>query len=227
MLQYGSEPVLVWYTAVGFLVGAILSGLHEMDLLDSTLVVFVSDHGEGLGDHNYNFHGHRLYREQVQIPVILWRPGLIKRGHRVEAMIESVDLHPTILDLLGIDRDEATDLDGTSLAAFVMAPSEQSPARYAREFVYAEALGSTGRSPLFSIRDRHWKLILKLPSQRKELYHLTEDYAEMSDLSDERTSILARLRAELDPRIDLTGSSLDEEMDEATMDLLRSLGYVD
>src|SRR2546425_650194 len=105
-------------------VGALYDGeIAQVDaalgpLLDFTarpeapplLVVFTSDHGESLGEHGYFFaHGEYLYQETLRVPLLFGFPGRIAPGMRIDALAENVDVAPTIVSLLGIDRLQGVD----------------------------------------------------------------------------------------------------------------------
>lgn len=88
-------------TMVDELLGRLLEHLDELGLTDNTIILFTSDHGEMNGDHamwaKINF-----YEESIRIPFLLWAPGLFPGGREYDALVESVDFMPTLLDLAGI-----------------------------------------------------------------------------------------------------------------------------
>lgn len=91
----------------------ILDQLEEMGELEDTYVVFTSDHGEELYDHNrYFYHGASIYDGVVRIPLIISGPEL-QRGLRVPGVVRNIDIAPTVLDLLGLP--DAPEMEGTSL----------------------------------------------------------------------------------------------------------------
>ncbi|MBL8698746.1 MAG: alkaline phosphatase family protein [Alphaproteobacteria bacterium] len=102
-------------TEIDHHVGRLLDFLRDSGQLDDTLVVFTSDHGECLGDHH--LFGKRGYAEPAfHIPLIVRQPGG-RRGARVDAFTESVDVMPTILAALGIEVPAAC--DGRALTPFL------------------------------------------------------------------------------------------------------------
>jgi len=94
-------------------IGRILAALEEWSLRENTLVVFVSDHGEHLGDHGWTNKGPPGHRSCSQVPLLLSLPGRIPAGVRIEDPVELVDLAPTLLDYAGIQVPPA--LQGRSL----------------------------------------------------------------------------------------------------------------
>ena len=90
--------------------------LRKLGLLDSTLVVITSDHGEEFGEHGRLLH-HQVHRECLQVPLIVLDPRL-RAGRRISAVAETIDLTPTILDLAGLTVP--MDLSGESLAPWIL-----------------------------------------------------------------------------------------------------------
>lgn len=94
----------------------LFDGLRELGVLDRTLVVFLSDHGEEFLEHGFVEHAWRLYWESVHIPLIFWAPGVLE-VQRIDTPVSIVDLMPTLLKLNGISP-KSSRLDGTPLFAF-------------------------------------------------------------------------------------------------------------
>ncbi len=100
-----AEIVRNYYAMVTFLdeeVGRLLDVLETRGMLDETLIVFSTDHGELLGDHGLLMKGPWMYESLTRVPMIVAGPGLA-RGMHTEALMENVDVAPTILDALGMD----------------------------------------------------------------------------------------------------------------------------
>ena len=95
----------------------VLAALESGGLSDNTLVVFLSDHGEDLYDHNkYFFHLASVYDSSLHIPLMFRLPGVVPEGLRVAPLAEMIDISPTILQLLGFST--APSFEGTSLVPF-------------------------------------------------------------------------------------------------------------
>src|SRR5690606_903685 len=82
-------------------VGKLLAGLDSLGVLDNTLVIVTSDHGEGLGTHGYVGHGTSLYTQELHVPLLLRFPRALPGGVRVPEPVSLRDLPATIMDLLG------------------------------------------------------------------------------------------------------------------------------
>jgi arylsulfatase A-like enzyme len=95
------------------LVARVLAELERAGIADRTLVVVLSDHGEGFGEHVLVGHGFSFEQEQLHVPLVLRGPG-IPAGQRIDAPVSLVDVAPTLLELLGVPR--MADAQGISLA---------------------------------------------------------------------------------------------------------------
>lgn len=84
--------------------GALVEKLEELGLLDETLLVITSDHGEEIFEHGAALHS-QPYEETARVPLILYGPG-IPRGRRVPQLVELIDIMPTVLSLLGLPTPE-------------------------------------------------------------------------------------------------------------------------
>jgi arylsulfatase A-like enzyme len=94
--------------------GALLNELGRRGVLDDTLVIVAADHGEHLGDHLLFFHGCSLYRQLVQVPLVIVDPRAVPTGRAVAEPVSLRDVPATIVDLLGLGRDAP--FPGRSLA---------------------------------------------------------------------------------------------------------------
>ena len=109
------EIVQAYYASVSFMdaqVGRLLDALERLDLSDNTIVVFVSDHGYHLGHHGLWQKGD-LFEGSVRVPLIVAAPEGLQKGSGTEALVELVDLYPTLVDLAGLPAPEH--LKGPSL----------------------------------------------------------------------------------------------------------------
>jgi arylsulfatase A-like enzyme len=92
----------------------LMQQLQQRGLDRNTLVVITSDHGESFGEHGLMTHGNALYRELIHVPLILWGPGRIPAGKRIDTPVSLTSLPATLLEGAGGTRDP--DFPGTSLA---------------------------------------------------------------------------------------------------------------
>jgi arylsulfatase A-like enzyme len=200
-------------------VGRLLEALGPR--LDRTLVVFVSDHGEALGEHGYVAHANHLSEEILQVPFILRWPGRVAAGRVEPRRGHTLDVAPTILDLLGLPPVEG--VDGRSL------------------------LRSERDRPLFLMTDNpsgrqlrgilHGRLKMMLTAERGfgaagwdagegELYDLEEDPGEVYNRAPDEPAVVETLLETTRAFFALRGIA-PQEIDDATQRTLKSLGYLD
>jgi len=82
-------------------IGHLMDELRRRGLAENTLVVITSDHGESLGQHHLRTHGKALYRELIQVPLVIWYPGHAPAGFRVPRPVTNAAIPATIMDLIG------------------------------------------------------------------------------------------------------------------------------
>jgi len=133
--------------------GALLDGLRTRRLYDGTLLVFVADHGEELGEHGELGHANDLYRELLDIPLIVKWPGQ-SRGERVGEVAQHVDLLPTILHAAGLAPPAG--LPGIDLRVFATAGPERDELAARRAFSHLRYENRRGTSLISA----GWKAIL-------------------------------------------------------------------
>jgi arylsulfatase A-like enzyme/Flp pilus assembly protein TadD len=168
--------------AADAVVGDLLDALRRQGLYDDSLIVLLSDHGEGLGDHGEREHELLLHREVLQVPLIVKLPGGRRAGTSVTAPAQLTDVFPTILAVLGLEAPG--DLAGTDLLG------SPDPER----LVYSENVYGRlhfGWSELTSAVSGPHHLIF---GPAPELYDLLADPAERHDLVDEERRTAQRLR---------------------------------
>ncbi len=158
------------------LVGRLDAALTSLRIRGETLMVVTSDHGEGLGEHGEAVHGYFVYETTLAVPLLLRGPGIVP-GRQLRATARSVDLLPTVLDLLGVSLPPTAHFSGRSLAPTLRGGPEPPEAE-----TYAESLTPLlhfGWSDLRALRDGRFKYIL---APRPELYDLRADPAESRNL---------------------------------------------
>ncbi|MBD3237600.1 MAG: sulfatase-like hydrolase/transferase, partial [Candidatus Eisenbacteria bacterium] len=202
--------------------GELLEALRARGRYGDAHLIIVADHGEGLGDHREHEHGIFLYEECLRVPWLWKLPGARRTG-REPALVGTVDLVPTLCDLLRLPQDRS--LEGASLRALL-----DGGAPPARAGLYAETMYpyySYGWSPLEAWREADLKLIA---APEAELYDLSGDPAERMNLRNQRAASAARLRERLRAyrraRGWEAGAPAESGADPALVARLSSLGYV-
>ncbi len=197
------------------IVGKFLSELERLGLYDRALIFLMSDHGEGLGDHGHYEHGPLIYREVLQVPLMLKLPGSKRGGSSVSAPAQLADIFPTVLALTG--QEAPAGLDGRSLLSLEAADA---PVRQ----IYSETVFGRvhfGWSDLASLIEYPYHYI---DGPDPELYDLENDPGELTSVLRRERRVAARLDDLLDT-FDRTLAAPSEE-DPETMRRLAALGYL-
>jgi arylsulfatase A-like enzyme/Flp pilus assembly protein TadD len=199
-------------------VGELVAELKRLGVYDRALVVLFSDHGEGLGEHGEDGHGVFLYRHDLQVPLLVKLPGAQLAGTAVQAPAGLVDLFPTVLQLLDVEK-MPEDLDGASLLD-LLEPEEGAPVRS----LYAETYSPRvhfGWSELTSLIEDRFQYI---HGPDPELYDLQADPAELTNLVQGERRVFAEMRQRLEGR--LVPLAPPAAVDQETRQALAALGYV-
>lgn len=183
--------------------GRLWNKLQEDGWGEDLILVVTSDHGEEFFDHGGTSHGYSLYEEMIRVPLLIHAPGLLPAGVRVTAPVRSLDLFPTLCELLGIAPPAG--LQGESLVPLVRGASS-APRPVFSEHREDPILRRIGLSPgsMTSLRSGRWKLIVnELASQvlakpELELYDLEADPDERVNVAATHPEVVARLRREFE-----------------------------
>lgn len=230
--------------------GKLLEAFERLTPDREDFVIVTSDHGEGLGDHGWQSHGVNLHEEAVRVPLVARWPSALDSGRVVEDPVALVDIAPGILRLLGIE--------GPTFAHGREMFGRTDPARRVflqrRDYRSTKEKGRKIAGPMTAVVESGAKLILAPEEDRRELYDLVGDPAELHDLlggaanaggagaasgGDDAGAAARTAPPEHEGRARALEESLDRWMqavpaagedaalDEETLKALRSLGYVD
>ena len=210
----------------------LFSGMRDAGVMEETLLVVTSDHGEEFMDHGRLDHFLPMWQEILRVPLILRGPGL-PRGVRVTAPVSHVDLAPTILARVGVAEDVS--FDGLDLAPLWSGGSD---APFRGRFLYGEGSGGLtydlvvrGFFPVYrSVRRGPHKLVYESKNDRYALYDLEADPDERADVKSAEPEIARALIEEMRERYrDFTPEPSEEnrvELDDEDRERLRALGYL-
>ncbi len=213
--------------------GKLFNEMGRLGLWSKTLVVFTSDHGESLTEHNFYFaHDNKLYEPSLRIPLIFCFPDGMAKTKRISQTVDLTDIFPTILDFLGIEIPRC---DGRSLLPLLQGdPSEFSP-RIAVSAIFAP--GGSGSESLLALRSTEYKYIytssywyhMSLFPSREELYALGNDPGEKNNIIEEAPEIMKYFRPLAEEYINMWFRNNKQEnitVSDETLEKLRSLGYL-
>ncbi len=171
--------------AADAVVGKFVDFLKRSGIYDRALVILLSDHGEGLGEHGEDEHGIFLYREALQVPLIVKLPKSQQAGQSVSAPVQLIDVLPTIAAVTGVKAQSK----GRSLLEVAGTP----PRRIYSETLYPRI--HLGWSDLRSLVDDQFHYI---DAPKPELY-ANSDAPERKNVLDENRRVVASMRKDLEP----------------------------
>lgn len=162
--------------------GDFMDKLDKLGLLEDTLVVVVSDHGEEFWDHGNVGHGHQIHQELIHVPFVMRWKGTLPSGKRVADNADHCSLVPTIFDAMGLKAPDY--LEAESLLARAAGEVSSGP----------HAGFSTHQGERMAVWSERWKLLHRGPVST-QLYDLDEDARCEKSLDDERPVTLTYMRA--------------------------------
>jgi arylsulfatase A-like enzyme len=213
----GYQPAIAFMDAQ---IDRVIAFLDSRHLRDRTVIIVVGDHGESLGDHGEQTHGLFIYESVMRVPLIVDAPMAGARGRRVSDSVRTVDVLPTLLDIVHVPAP-------SSVAGVTLVPRMKGRGRAPSLDAYSETMFPRDRfgwSELRAIRSGRFKAIA---APRPELYDLARDPSETENIIDAHPAVvdplLAKLRAlTADARAD-AGPGLS---DRDAVERLSALGYV-
>ena len=155
----------------------VLDALEAKDLLEETVVILASDHGDCLTDHGHS-QKWTMYEQVIQVPLIIWAPKKYAGGRKIDGLLQSLDLAPLILEWANVPVPET--IEGLPPTAALEGDNWTG-----REFVFAEQrrdLNFTTSDFMTMIRSREWKLVHFLGETFGQLFDLKNDPDEVNDL---------------------------------------------
>jgi arylsulfatase A-like enzyme len=218
------------------LIGKLIEQMRATGLLEETIVVVTSDHGESFGEHGYLQHGPRVDEPVMHVPLLIYLPKQhpdFNPGRRVDALVSVIDIMPTILDAAGISIPEG--IEGVSLLESIRGDLP------APRWAYGESgrsfsgidperhlPGVAGKHRM--VRTAEWKLI-HIPTaegSKDWLFDLRADPAEQVDVAEQNPEKVAELRARLTLTLAADRKLTEDQLlSSEQIEALRGLGYMD
>ena len=188
----------------------LIDWLKQKKLYDQSLIIVVGDHGEAFGDHGAWGHGKSIYRDQINVPLVIKYPAQTTAAV-VDAPVSQVDLLPTVMDTLGYDAPSY--VQGRSLRHVDQLGG--------REFLSESVTGTALRSGMMKL--------LVFPGDKRELYDLAADPGETHDLHSASDPVSCALDADFNQWLRTMPYSVttpSTKVDPNELRRLRGLGYV-
>ncbi len=220
--QYRSHPYDGEIAYADHELGRLISWLKRNQLYDHTLIIFLSDHGESLGDHGEKEHGFFVYNSTVHIPLIVKPPaGSGFRPSRVPRPVESIAVAPTLFHFAGLQEVIQNQFQSPGLFD---PEAEKQEAAYSETFY---PFSSFGWNPLHALETSRYHYI---DAPTPELYDVLADPAEKNNLAPQQTATVAVLKDKLQSLLrhnpftptEAGSSGLGPD----ALEKLRALGYV-
>lgn len=139
--------------------GRLLEQLEARGILDETLIIVTSDHGEMFFEHGLAGHGKYPWDAELHVPIVLRCPQVLPTGVRIDALVDTLDLAPTIVDLVGVEPEPR--FAGESLRPLI----EGTAAAVHNALVLEVPLPFSPRESAWVVRTRDWKLIEYMPPE--------------------------------------------------------------
>jgi len=179
----GADPYDGEISYADAITGKFLEELKQRGLYDSALIVVLSDHGEALGDHGEKEHGIFLYRESIQVPLLVKLPGQQRRGESVDRPVALTDVLPTVLEVTGLPGREGVSLTSTGPAG--------------ERHVYSESYYPRLQYGWSELRSMVGSTLHFIDAPRVEMYRHATDPAELKNVAEESRREVAAFRQEL------------------------------
>ncbi|WP_119080543.1 sulfatase [Chitinophaga alhagiae] len=185
-----NDLIRAYYACISFVdaqVGKVLEELNRLGMSEHTIVVLVGDHGYHLGEQNL-WCKSTNFELDARVPLMISAPGSAKKGASTDAIVEAVDIYPTLLDLCKIGP--ASKLSGGSLAPLLRDPASRwdkvAYSQFSRP--YRAILSKTATHMGYSVRDREWRYTVwynlsNNAIENRELYYLGNGRVEQENLS--------------------------------------------
>ena len=211
----------------------LFAAVDRLGLAENTLVIVTGDHGEGLMQRGYQYHGAHIYDEAVRVPLLVRWPGRVQAGRRHNGLVTIADVVPTIHELLGWST-EGMGFQGRSLAGSLV--DGEPPAADGPIFLYRipyephDEFGAWVDGEKHAVRHGRWKYMLAEDEETTELYDLARDPGETHNVvadHPEQARELAGMLAAWREAVTLPDSlTIEPELSEEDVLKLKSLGYV-
>ena len=165
-------------------IGRLVDYLEATNQLENTLIIYATDHGESLGDHGLIEKGCRFFDGLVRVPLIFSWPGQVKSNLQSDALVELMDITPTLLEVCGIEQPNY--MQGKSLWPIISGSAKPDFHKPYIRSEFFDALNQPYHSRATMLRDERYKLVMYHGIGLGELYDLDQDPGEFDNLWDDQ-----------------------------------------
>ena len=200
----GDQWRRVWAAHLGLttmadeIIGRVIKELESMGKLDNTCIIFTSDHGDMLGDHNL-WRKTYAYEGSAHIPLLIKYPKKIKAGQvNNESVLCAVDLYPSLCAIAGIETEKGYQGDGQNYDKVLLGKSKAKRKTdlmwdFGRNQFFKKPGNVNDRSPHLAIRSGNWKLLINSDGSDAQLYDIEKDKFEKNDVAQSHPQVVAKL----------------------------------
>ena len=198
-----NEIISKYYGAIEFVdeqIGRLIEFLDNLGILDNTLIVLTSDHGESLIEHGIYFDHHGLYDVSIHVPLIFRCPETLPKGKVIDGFVQHVDIAPTILEVLGLPKYYG--FDGYNLIPLILGETNN-----LRESVFVEEAQVQRKIAIRTSKFKYIKALSKhelvcrycgiVHGNFEELYDLEADSNETNNIIKARPEIAKDMKRKL------------------------------
>lgn len=214
--RYRGNPYDAEIARADEIVGGFLDSLKQSGLYDKSLIILLSDHGEGLGDHGEEEHGTFLYREAIQVPLVVKFPEQTFKGKSVAAPVQLIDVVPTIFERIGVKPEPA--LTGRSLASFLVDEKPEWRNIYSESYYPRFHYGWADQHSLINGRHHY------IHTTKAELFDLESDPAEKTNVLEQDRRTYFAMKSAIEPLMKEAAAPGPVDPEEAAK--LAALGYL-
>ena len=215
---------------VDYYIGIVKEYLIREGLQERTILIITADHGEEFGEHGHKYHAKHLHEEVLRVPLIISAPASVPSGLSIPTQVRSIDIVPTILELLGIPHLDSH--QGSSLVPLCHSPA--APDRPALSQIGSSEAARGGKE-LMSLSDGEYKVIWNSKDDARELYHLVTDPGEGHNVAEEEEEKARELQSQAEELILIPEPEPFRyksrpkaiTIDEKLLSRLRALGYIE
>ena len=188
---------------VDYRMGQLFDYVRNLGIMDNTVLIITSDHGQNLGEHNLIGHQLSIHDTLLRVPLIIRYPKVFEAGQRVEEQVQLTDIFPTITDIIRFYRHDGQPIRGNSL---LTAGQQTEPGFAVAEYeIFATVLESlTKANPQFDASKYAHRLKAIIAGDfkyiwasdgRDELYNLKDDPGELNNLIDSNTQKASEMKS--------------------------------
>ena len=217
------EPLEAYDSEINYVDSFIKKAYEEFGWDKNTVIVVTADHGEGLWDHGRQGHGFSLYREEIQVPLIIHIPGGAE-GKRIKPNVSTIDILPTLRDIIGLQKSDSD--EGWSLLPLVRGEEEKYKNRYLFSYLWKKVTDLVEfKATIY--KNFHFQNKISL---KKELFNLMLDQKEKKNIFFKAFKIAREMELQFEKFFSnckkYEKKSVNYKLNKERLEKLKTLGYV-